>query len=159
MLVWYIYTYIHIYIFVSFSYSFSPPGSHYVKGCAPGSWSKYAGEQVKHKGYVLGLDLKPVTEHFPPHVELRQGDIFAFQPPSTSDIDKFDVFLSDMAPATTGSKDHDAESSAELYERALDLSLKLLRPPGVLCMKIFQGRSFFLLIQTKKTFKIYARTR
>ena len=82
---------------------------------------------------MLGVDLKPVTVHLATHIHTVQGDLFAFK--STKEHQQaFDVFLSDMAPATTGDRAGDAEASVELCEHALQLARQLLRPPGVLLM-------------------------
>jgi 23S rRNA (uridine2552-2'-O)-methyltransferase len=50
--------------------------------------------------------------------------------------------LSDMAPATTGSKHVDAARSFALCEKALELALTLLLPGGRFVCKIFQGEDF-----------------
>jgi 23S rRNA (uridine2552-2'-O)-methyltransferase len=132
---------------------FKPGFRVFDAGCSPGSWSLFAAEQVGKNGFVLGLDLRSVTQPFPDHVKILQGDIFAYKY-SPAELASFDVFLSDMAPSTTGDTQHDAEASAELCEQALGLSLQLLRPPGTLLMKIFQGPGFTeVLALTKRHFQ------
>lgn len=112
-------------------------------GCGRGSWSMYAGEVVGPRGRVLGLDLHPgeadPREH--PNVTLRAQDVLAWRPPPSLDA-RFDALLSDMMSNTTGSRDVDALSSAELAGRALELSRLLVRPGGSMLVKVFQGRYF-----------------
>ena len=52
---------------------------------------------------------------------------------------RFDVVLSDMAPATTGNRHVDAARSLGLCEAALVIAEKTLVPGGNFVCKIFQG--------------------
>ena len=45
-------------------------------GCAPGSWLKYAAQITGPRGFVLGLDLKPVNLELPGHAQAIVADIF-----------------------------------------------------------------------------------
>ncbi len=112
-------------------------------GCAPGSWLLYASEQVGHKGYVVGIDLKPVTVRLPSNVKVHEGDVF-----STGDEvlaftgERFHVVMSDMAPATTGNTHVDSARSFNLSETAFVIAQKVLVPGGSFICKIFQGEDF-----------------
>ena len=55
---------------------------------------------------------------------------------------EFNVILSDMAPATTGSKHVDSARSYNLCQAALSIAQTLLRPGGSFVCKIFQGEGF-----------------
>jgi len=78
-------------------------------GCAPGSWLKYAAEVAGPTGRVVGIDLKPVTIALPDQVEVLTGDIYEMLADLKADAGAgYNVVLSDMAPATTGSKHVDA---------------------------------------------------
>ena len=55
---------------------------------------------------------------------------------------RFDVVLSDMAPATTGNRHVDEARSVGLCETALYIAEKTLVPGGSFVCKIFQGSDF-----------------
>jgi len=106
-------------------------------GCAPGSWLLYAAEVCGPGGRVTGIDLQRVAIPLPKNAETRRMDIFSMgEDDSGSGLQ---VVLSDMAPATTGSRDADAVRSLELCEAALSVADARLEKGGALVMKIFQG--------------------
>ena len=109
-------------------------------GCAPGSWLLYAAKLTGAKGQVVGVDLKPVTDHVPGHVQLNTADVFSLDANSLGT--DFKVVLSDMAPATTGRKDVDAARSYNLCQAALSIAQSVLLPGGSFVCKIFQGPDF-----------------
>ena len=55
---------------------------------------------------------------------------------------RFNVVLSDMAPATTGNKALDAARSFQLCQAALSIAEMVLQPGGSFICKIFQGEEF-----------------
>jgi 23S rRNA (uridine2552-2'-O)-methyltransferase len=55
---------------------------------------------------------------------------------------RFNVVLSDMAPATTGRKGLDAARSFQLCQTALNIAEMVLKPGGSFMCKIFQGEEF-----------------
>lgn len=114
-------------------------------GCSPGSWLLYAAELTGKRGRVLGIDLKPVTVQIPPQAETLKVDILTLDRAWIENknwANRFDVILSDMAPATTGNKVIDAERSYQLCRAALNISQMALRPGGSFVCKIFQGAEF-----------------
>lgn len=112
-------------------------------GCAPGSWLQFAAEQAGPRGAVIGVDLKPVAIQLPGNVQVLTGDIHDLHADSAAPLKGgFSVVLSDMAPATTGSKHADAVRSFVLCETALEVAAALLRPGGNFVCKIFQGEDF-----------------
>lgn len=112
-------------------------------GCAPGSWLKYAADQVGQGGKVVGLDLKAVSIALPSHVQVFTGDIFEMAEDLSDTIGSgYDIVVSDMAPATTGNKSVDAARSFELCRRALSLAETRLLSKGRFVCKIFQGEDF-----------------
>ena len=112
-------------------------------GCSPGSWLQYAAQQVQVQGRVIGLDLKPVTIKLPDHVRVYTGDIYKLSESQPEILEMgFDVVLSDMAPATTGSKFADSVRSYELCRTALAVAGQVLRTGGRFVCKIFQGEDF-----------------
>ena len=121
-------------------------------GCSPGSWLVYAAELTGGGGAVTGIDLKPVTIRLAPHVKVLRGDVF--------DLDEgfkrllgtnFDVLLSDMAPATTGSRAIDAIRSEQLSRAALALAVEIVKPGGRFVCKIFQGEDFPAYLDAVRT--------
>jgi 23S rRNA (uridine2552-2'-O)-methyltransferase len=114
-------------------------------GCAPGSWLLYAAERTTKQGKVLGIDLKPVTIKIPSYVETLEADILTIGRAWIENeglANRFNVVLSDMAPATTGNKMIDAERSYQLCQVALNIAQMALRPGGSFLCKIFQGEEF-----------------
>jgi 23S rRNA (uridine2552-2'-O)-methyltransferase len=109
-------------------------------GCAPGSWLKYAAQITGPRGFVLGLDLKPVKLELPGHAHVIVADIFDLSDDVNEMLQrKFHCILSDMAPATTGHRDVDAARSLNLCESALAMAREYLMDGGRLVCKIFQG--------------------
>lgn len=112
-------------------------------GCAPGSWSLYASEQVGATGKVFGIDLKPIEILLPRNVTAIKADILHMANDDFwMEAGGLDVLLSDMAPATTGRKDVDALRSSDLCEMALHVADMYLKPGGHFVCKIFQGSDF-----------------
>jgi 23S rRNA (uridine2552-2'-O)-methyltransferase len=111
-------------------------------GCSPGSWLLYAAKQVGVTGKVFGIDLKTVDIKLPKNVLAIQDDILDLNPAFLDKDRKFNVILSDMAPATTGRKDVDALRSFELCEMALKVADDYLEQNGNFVCKIFQGNEF-----------------
>ena len=112
-------------------------------GCSPGSWLQFAAEQTGITGRVVGVDLKPVTIQLAAHVQTYAGDIYQLREslPELYGVG-YQVVLSDMAPATTGSKFADGVRSYDLCQAALALSEELLVPGGLFVCKIFQSEDF-----------------
>jgi len=112
-------------------------------GCAPGSWMIYAAKQIGKNGRVSGIDLKQIDIKLPENVSAIQDDILNLNNRFfISENKKFDVVLSDMAPATTGRKDVDALRSFELCNMALKVADDFLTANGNFVCKIFQGNDF-----------------
>jgi 23S rRNA (uridine2552-2'-O)-methyltransferase len=112
-------------------------------GCAPGSWLVYAAKLVGPEGRVVGVDLKPVTIALPPNAAAHVGDLLNPTDAIASAMEgRFNVVLSDMAPATTGNKALDAIRSAGLAESALHIACERLAAGGMFACKIFQGSDF-----------------
>ncbi|OQY12896.1 MAG: 50S rRNA methyltransferase [Desulfobacteraceae bacterium 4572_187] len=112
-------------------------------GCAPGSWLLYAAKLTGNKGEVVGIDLKPVSEGIPSHVKVYQNDILSIDDELFKLTGKdFNVVLSDMAPATTGSRHVDSARSFNLCRAALSIAQETLVKGGSFVCKIFHGEDF-----------------
>lgn len=111
-------------------------------GCAPGSWLLFAAKQTGSSGQVIGIDLQKLSIDLPPHAQAIQADV---TDPETGWVElaggKFDVVISDMAPATTGNKVVDTARSFDLCRAALDVALKVLKPGETWFAKFFKGRT------------------
>ena len=114
-------------------------------GCSPGSWLLYAAELTGKRGKVVGIDLKAVGITLPPQAETLRADILTIDRAWFDEQklgDRFNVVLSDMAPATTGSKGLDAARSFQLCQTAMNIAEMVLKPGGSFLCKIFQGEEF-----------------
>lgn len=120
-------------------------------GCAPGSWLLYAAEVAGPRGHVVGVDLKPVTVRLPQHVAVYTGDMRDMAGSGIPDDSRFDVILSDMAPATTGNKHADAARSFDLCQAAMQVVQERLAVGGCFVCKIFQGPDFKSFTDDVKT--------
>jgi 23S rRNA (uridine2552-2'-O)-methyltransferase len=120
-------------------------------GCAPGSWSAYALQQIGPGGRLVGIDLTPVAL---PHGIFLARSAFDMPPEEFETLlgGKPDVVLSDMAPLTTGARDADHYAQVELARRAFDLAVTLLVPNGSFVAKVFEG-------QDAKPFELDVRKR
>ncbi len=110
-------------------------GSAVDLGCFPGSWSRY----LLEKGMkVVGVDLKAP--------ELPGGTWIAR---SVMEVEAeellaavggpVDLFVSDMAPNTSGNRFTDHVRQIGLAERALSLCILCLKPGGAFVAKVFEG--------------------
>lgn len=124
-------------------------------GCAPGSWVQVAIKKVGNQGIVVGIDLSPIDhKFFEKNIHLIQGDlreIPAEQLLEHLPTGKFDVVLSDMAPATTGARPKDHHTSVRLCHDVLDRCNELLRADGNLVMKVFEGEAYADLLGRTRT--------
>jgi len=121
-------------------------------GAAPGSWMQFSSSVVGPSGLVVGIDLKPIVHPFPEQVVAVQGDVFDrdFQEKLVNDYGRFDVILSDMAPATSGIRSADSARSELLFEEALRVTRVALKTHGHFLAKIFQGSDFHTLLTRVK---------
>lgn len=113
-------------------------------GAAPGGWSQVAVDIVGQNGRVVGIDILPIVPL--PEVILIQGDFR--EPGPLADLREVlgnvpvDLVLSDMAPNLSGIAVVDQARAIYLCELALDLCREVLKPGGVLVVKVFQGTGF-----------------
>jgi 23S rRNA (uridine2552-2'-O)-methyltransferase len=111
-------------------------------GAAPGSWSMYAAQQIGPSGKLLAVDLSPIHAALGPSASAVQGDALALDNADLALFAPYDVILSDMAPATTGSKLADQARSYELFMRAVAVARELLAPGGAFVGKLFMSDEF-----------------
>lgn len=122
-------------------------------GAAPGSWLQYTSKKIGASGIVLGLDLKEIA-HINGNVKTAQCDItdLAAVQKALTKIQRttVDIVLSDLAPNTTGIKDVDQWRSVELNRSVLTVASHVLRPRGIVVMKVFRGKSFDAFVSDVK---------
>jgi len=126
-------------------------------GCAPGSWSAYAIEQIGPKGALVGIDLTPVSL---PGGTFLTKSIFDVTPEELTQIlgDKPEVVLSDMAPLTTGARDADHYAQIELATSALQVAVASLIPGGSFVVKVFEGQDAKAFeLEVRKQFAVTKR--
>ncbi|MGK4006418.1 RlmE family RNA methyltransferase [Sorangium sp. So ce1036] len=111
-------------------------------GAAPGSWSMYAAQRIGASGKLLAVDLSPITSALGPQATVVQGDALSLANEALAQFAPYDVVLSDMAPATSGSKIADQARSYELFMRAAAVAEALLAPGGAFVGKIFMSEDF-----------------
>lgn len=129
-------------------------------GCAPGSWLMYAAKKVGGGGRVRGIDLKGLEVALPTNAIAVAGDALTPSPEIEAFIREgapYDVVMSDMAPATSGTPFADQARSAELVERTLDVADQWLARGGVWIAKLFMSEAMVEL--RKRVREMFAEER
>ena len=111
-------------------------------GAAPGSWSLAASERVGPSGCVFACDMQATETVLPANVCFVTADVFALSDEFEEALARcapFDVVLSDMAPATTGTRFSDQARSYALCCEALKIAVRCLKPGASFVAKIFMG--------------------
>lgn len=118
-------------------------------GAAPGGWTQVA--LKRGAATVVGIDLLDIPPI--PGAHLIKGD--ATDPVNQEKIvallgGRPDLFLSDMAPNTSGHASTDHMRIVLLAEMALDLAFTMLNPGGHFIAKLFQGGAEKHLLEPMK---------
>jgi 23S rRNA (uridine2552-2'-O)-methyltransferase len=111
-------------------------------GAAPGGWVQASRKIVGSKGFVLGVDLKPIEPFSQSNVRTIIGDINEqeTQEQILSMLPrKGDVVISDASPNISGIWEVDHARQIDLAHQALNIALETLRPSGNFFVKVFQG--------------------
>lgn len=111
-------------------------------GAFPGSWTVYAAQKVAPNGTVLGLDIQEPRNAVPPNAQIVKQDVFAEDLSEKLGGARYDLVMSDMAPATSGNRFVDQTRSFNLVMRALEIADQHLVAGGSFVAKIFQGPDF-----------------
>lgn len=123
-------------------------------GASPGSWSLGCAEKVGENGIVISCDLRQTDTEFPQNVKFYQEDIYNISPAFTSILQNagpFNLVISDMAPATTGSRFTDQFRSYELADKAFEIARQWLVASGNFVVKIFMGPDVKVLQEEMNT--------
>jgi len=111
-------------------------------GAAPGGWIQAARKIVGKKGFVLGVDLKPIAPFPQEYVRTFVADFT--EPETLQQILDFlprraDAVLSDASPNISGIWEVDHARQIDLAAQALKIALSILRPSGNFFVKVFEG--------------------
>jgi len=120
------------------------PGAYVLDlGAAPGGWSQVAAAKVGPAGRVVAIDLlelAPISG-----VKMLRGDVRDAGVREELRVmlgGPVDLVLSDLSSNISGIPSVDQARAAELVELAASLAVELLKPSGVLLVKVFQGEAF-----------------
>jgi len=126
-------------------------------GAAPGGWMRAAGKIVGNKGFVLGVDLKPIEPFLQRYIRTLVGDITEIETLDqvrTLLPRKADVIISDASPNISGVWEVDHARQIDLAYAALNIAFEILRPHGSFFVKVFEGDLLPDFIKTiKKNFE------
>lgn len=111
-------------------------------GAAPGGWVQASRKIVGRKGFVLGVDLKPMEPFLQSYVRTIIGDITDKE--TLQQILEFlprkaNVVLSDASPNISGIWEIDHARQIDLAQQALAIAGEILEPTGSFFVKVFQG--------------------
>lgn len=111
-------------------------------GAAPGGWIQTARKIVGKKGFVLGVDLKPIEPFEESNIQTITGDIN--EPETLQQIlenlpRKADVVVSDASPNISGVWELDHARQIDLAQQALKIALETLCQKGNFFVKVFEG--------------------
>ncbi|MEN3041256.1 MAG: RlmE family RNA methyltransferase [Bacteroidia bacterium] len=120
-------------------YKLLAPGMRVIDlGAAPGSWSQYLLAKVGPHGYILALDVQELRLQAD-NLDFHQIDVFASEVELLLTGRVWHGLVSDMAPATTGSRSTDQTRSAMLVERSLYLAQQFVQIGGFWVAKLLEG--------------------
>ena len=111
-------------------------------GAAPGGWIQAARKSTTKKGFVLGVDLKPIAPFEQAYIRTIVLDMT--EPGAVEQIlsflpSKADVVLSDMSPNISGVWEVDHARQIDLATKAMETALQILCPHGNFFTKVFEG--------------------
>lgn len=121
-------------------------------GSFPGGWIQGARMLVGRKGYVVGIDLKPIHPFPWPNVKTLVGDIMQIDVANILKMlpRKADVIISDVSPNISGIWEVDHAKQIDVARASFNLTNTLLRKGGNLLVKTFQGEFFKNLLEEVK---------
>jgi 23S rRNA (uridine2552-2'-O)-methyltransferase len=111
-------------------------------GASPGGWIQAARKTVGNRGFVLGVDLKPIEPFPQPYVRTIICDITDSETvQQVRDMlpRRADAVLSDASPNISGIWEVDHARQIDLAQQALEIAKQILKPSGSFFVKVFQG--------------------
>lgn len=138
-------------------YEFIKPGYIILDlGASPGGWTQAALQLVEESGFVLAVDIKPITPFDSLNARVITGDIT--EPKTLQDIQNFlpsqpDVVISDISPNVSGIWELDHARQIDLANHALIIARAVLKTKGNFFVKVFQGSTTKKFVdETKRNF-------
>ncbi len=122
-------------------------------GAAPGGWIQAARKMTGKRGFVLGVDLKPIEPFTQEYIRTIVADLT--EPGIVEQIMSFlprkaDVVTCDAAPNVTGVWEVDHARQIDLAANAMEIARCILRQDGNFFVKVFEGDLLGDFIQTLK---------
>ncbi len=112
-------------------------------GAAPGGWIQAARKVAGKRGFVLGVDLKPIDPFTQEYIRTIVGDMTDPEMPHIIESflpRKADVVISDASPNISGIWEVDNARQIDLATQALNIATCTLRPGGNFFVKVFEGK-------------------
>lgn len=127
-------------------------------GAAPGGWIQAAMKIVGGKGFILGVDIKPIEPFSVRNVQTIVGDIRE-QDTLQQIIEliprKADVVVSDVSPNISGVWELDHARQIDMAQKALEIATEALKSNGNFFAKVFQGDMLNdFILKMKKRFDV-----
>ncbi|MCS7096013.1 MAG: RlmE family RNA methyltransferase [Candidatus Bathyarchaeota archaeon] len=126
-------------------------------GAAPGGWIQAARKIIGEKGFVLGVDIRPIEPFYEHNIKTIMGDITdqqTIQAILEMLPGRADVVISDVSPNISGIWEVDHARQIDCAQAALDIALEILKPQGNIFFKVFQGDMLEdFILKVKKYFE------
>lgn len=127
-------------------------------GAAPGGWIQAAMKIVGSKGFILGVDIKPIDPFSIRNVQTIVGDIRehdTLQQIMELIQRKADVVVSDVSPNISGVWELDHARQIDMAQKALEIATEALKVNGNFFAKVFQGDMLNdFILKMKKRFDV-----
>lgn len=111
-------------------------------GAAPGGWIQASREIVGQRGFILGLDQKPIQPTSHANVCTIVGDVRDSGTASRINAilpRQADVVISDVSPNVSGVWELDHARQTDIARHSLEIARSILAPNGNFFVKVFQG--------------------
>jgi 23S rRNA (uridine2552-2'-O)-methyltransferase len=124
-------------------YSFMKYGDVVIDlGAAPGGWTQVAKKIIGNKGFILGIDLRPIEPFPQSYIRTIVGDMTEQE--TRQQIQellprKANVVISDASPNISGIWEVDHACQIDLAQKALEIAFETLETSGNFFVKVFQG--------------------
>ena len=139
-------------------YSFMKYGDVVIDlGAAPGGWIQVAKKIIGNKGFILGIDLRPIEQFPQSYIRTIVGDMTEQE--TRQQIQellprKANVVISDASPNISGIWEVDHACQIDLAQKALEIAFETLETSGNFFVKVFQGDMLDDFVKkTKKHFE------
>jgi 23S rRNA (uridine2552-2'-O)-methyltransferase len=111
-------------------------------GAAPGGWIQASRKMVGERGFVLGIDIKPIKLINLPNVTTLVENVTddkVVEHITDSLPRRADVLISDVSPNVSGIWELDHARQIGLARKSMDIAMSVLKFRGNFFVKVFQG--------------------